>query len=423
MVKVPLGKGDWERQLSKEPDIRLLNRYYEQNPTNLEEQAALLARPGLRKMLEVGEGPIRAVYSQPGTFDEALFVVSGTDLYKIDVDETITLIADNILDNNASSPSMAATSNIGSTPEFLYICEGGELWVYVEDGFAVGQMDSTGTISAGDDIQLGSVYYTWTSGSVDTGTPDGTSGNPWLVALGSDDAESIKNMFNAINATGEAGVTYSTDLVENPEVSAINHSADVLSVRAASAGLAGNGIATVATGANISFGSATLTGGGSPSLTTVPMPDDVGVVSVGYIASYVICVVTQGFGVNGRFYWIEPGESTVDPLNFATAERAPDPLFSVRVVGDQFWLLGTNSTEVWYPTGNIEFPFQRVQGRIFDRGIWEGTDVQIKDFVILVDNDGVVYKIGSGPERVSDHSIEERIRAAQTAEKLFTGGP
>ncbi len=125
---------------------------------------------------------------------------------------------------------------------------------------------------------------------------------------------------------------------------------------------------------------------------------------------------------NGRFYWIEPGENTINALNFATAERSPDPVISVRSVGDQFWLLGTNSTEVWYPTGNADAPFLRTQGKVFDRGIWEGTDVQIEDLIVLIDQDGVCYAIaGGGPQRISNNSVEERIRNAIREQKTFFG--
>jgi hypothetical protein len=205
-------------------------------------------------------------------------------------------------------------------------------------------------------------------------------------------------------------------LTANPDIVSTSSSTLKLNVRAILPGAGSNSLpTTVISGATVSWGAATLLHGGEPSFTQVIVPDDVDVVSVGYIAGFIIVVTAQGFGVNGRFYWINPGEVVIDPLNFATAERSPDPVISVRVVGDQFWLLGTNSTEVWYPTGDSTgiTPFARVQGRLFDNGIWGGTDVAIRDTVILVDNDGVVYSItGAGPRRISNSSIEERMRNA-----------
>src|SRR5690606_2142383 len=120
----------------------------------------------------------------------------------------------------------------------------------------------------------------------------------------------------------------------------------------------------------------TLAGGGDPSWTQVATPDDVGIVSLGYIASYVVAAPAQGQGINGRFFWIDPGETVIDDLDFATAERAPDPISEVVVFGDQFWLPGADTTEVWYFSGNEESPVLRMQGVVFDRGAWEGTAVK-----------------------------------------------
>lgn len=71
---------------------------------------------------------------------------------------------------------------------------------------------ASGAIISGNQVRINSTYYNWTSGSVDAGAPAGTSTNPWLVALGASDAESLANLYAAIGATGVAGTTYSTAL-------------------------------------------------------------------------------------------------------------------------------------------------------------------------------------------------------------------
>lgn len=423
MVKIPVGNSDWRRALSKEPNIYVQNRYYENNPTNQQEQSSLLARPGLQRMLEVGEGPIRATYSAPGTFDEALFVVSGDSLFKVETDETYQEIGNQILEILTSFPSFAATNEFDDTPALLYFCEGGTLWCWTDNGFAFNVFQAGGgPVLDGEGFSIGDVYYQWTAGDVNAGTQDGTVGAPYFLALGNGTSDAYDSMFNAINLSGDPE-TYSEFItVRHPTATATEHPNGYVRIRARAAGPEGNSITVTHTGpGSMSWtGGGTLIDGGEESLEEIVMPDDVGAVSVGYIASYVIVVVTQGYGMNGRFYWINPGETIIDPLDYATAERAPDPVHSVRVVGDQFWLLGTNSTEVWYPSGDPEAPFRRVQGRLFDRGVWQGTDVQIKDSVFVVDNDGNVYDIAGSPVRVSDHSVEERIRRAIIAEKQGT---
>jgi hypothetical protein len=419
MTSIPLGKGDWLRDVADEAAIPVLNRYYEQNPTNLVEGSALISRPALKRAVTVGSGPIRSLYSQPGSFGDALFTVSYDELYKVAPDKTVTLISGGLFGTSlTSSPSMAATGRLGTTPEYLFIADGRDLFVYSENSQAAAQLAVTGLLAAGYTLHIGNMYYSLTSGSVNAGAPAGTLANPWLILLKPAAADTLAAIVLALNGTGIAGTDYSTALTSNPLVTGTLFSPTVLNVLARDAGTAGNTIPTVATGANWAFGTATLTLGGTTTFRQVPTPDDVGVKSVCFLLGFIVVVIAQGYGQNGRFYWIEPGETTIDPLNFATAERLPDGVLSCRAVGDQLWLFGTDTTEIWYITGDPIALFQRVQGRLFDHGVWEGTDCQIGDSLFVVDAEGVVYSLtGGGPERISDHSIEERIREAMVLSK------
>lgn len=407
-MDIPLSRSDYFRGVAKEARIRTRNRYFEQNPVLSTQQTALIARPGLKRWLTVGDGPIRGIYSQPGSFDDTLFVASGGSLYRIDPDETITTIGAIPAPSLLTPVKMAATSNIGETPAFLFVAAGSSLMLYVEDGYALGTI--SGTPANTNQVRIGSIYYQFTNASVDAGTPAGTAGNPWLVALGASAAAAWENLADAIGATGVAGTQYSTALTAHTDVQLKNFTSTEVAIRSNFIGALGNGTVTTETGAAIAWGAATLTGGGDPSWTQVATPDDVGIIDVGYISSYVVCVPAQGQGINGRFFWIDPGETVIDPLDFATAERAPDPISNVVVFGDQFWLPGSNTTEVWYFTGNNDSPVLRMQGVVFDRGAWEGTAIQVKDSMILVDNEGEVFQVSGGIEKISRPDIAERIR-------------
>lgn len=409
---IPLGTTDSSRSVAETPDIRLFNRYFEKDPTNLENQVALLTRPALRKWLEVGDGPIRGLYSQPGTFDEAVFTVSGDTLYRIDdLGQVITTVG--TLGGATGYVSMAATDT------YLFIADGTGLWYYSDNDYAKGTLTASGAILTGEVVRMGSMYYQFTSGAVDTGTPLGTSGAPWLVKLGATTAFSLMNLSQALEATGTAGTTYNTTLTANTEVALSSVTATTLLIHAQTPGTGGNALVTTETGAAMSWGAGTLAGGGGTIFATVVVPDGDGIISVGVIIGFVICVVAQGQNKNGRFYWIQPATTVIDPLDFATAERSPDPLWNVLVVGDQFWLPGPSTTEVWYPTGDGDAPFIRQQGRLFDKGIWEGTAIQIKDAVMAVGTDGVVYQIGAEPVVVSTPGIAQRIREAINAQRAF----
>jgi hypothetical protein len=422
VVSISFSKRDYRRGVANEAYLPLENRYYEVNPVLSEEGTALIARPGAKKFLNSGPGPIRGVFSEPGVFNDALFFVSQNQLRKFtssdSVDEYIGTISGY---ETQASLSFAATANIGEeVPEYLFIADGSVLWVYTAKGPARGVLTSSGAIANGNVIRIDSVYYQWTSGSVDAGTPAGTVGSPWLVAIGTGNAEAFTNMYKAINDTGTSGTNYSTSLVVHPTCVSSFAISDSMGVRAKAAGIAGNAIITTETGANISWNAGTLTLGGTPVLTQVPTPDGVGVIDVLHIASYVVVIPAQGAGINGRFYWIEPGETTIDPLNFATSESAPDPILQAIAYGDQFWLCGSSTTEVWFPSGEPAAPMQRLKGVAFSRGTWEGTAVRVKDSLIIVDNEGGVFQIAGGVKRISSPDIEERIRKAIVTQELLT---
>lgn len=148
---------------------------------------------------------------------------------------------------------------------------------------------------------------------------------------------------------------------------------------------------------------------GAAALVAIATPDDIPMVSLDVFDTYVMCVQNN----SDRFYWINPGELTIDPLNFATAERLPDAVLQVRAVGDEFWLLGEKSIEPWRATGDEEAPFQRIEGRRFDFGIFDGTAVRLSDSsVIVVGDQGTVYNIAGQPLPISDPSVAEQVRDA-----------
>ena len=421
MGDIQVGRSDYRRSVAKEAFIALLNRFFEYNPVlnATEDLPSLISRPALHKVTELGIGPVRKVFSEPGTFNEAAFVVSGTDLYRLETDGTSSLIG-TISANTLNSVSMAATASIGEgeVPEYLFITEGGILWVYTENGAAFGVLTvaTAGGIADADVVEIGGIYYQFTTGSVDAGTPAGTVGDPWLVNRTGVNITDLQALFNAINTSGVPGTDYSTDIVQHPTVVGYQVTSNELYVAAKTAGSDGNVITTTETGSNISWGAGTLENGGDPSLRQVATPGDVGAISLAHVNSYIIVVPAQGSNVNGRFYWIDPGEAFIDPLNFATAERAPDPVNQVLSLSDRFWLLGRVSSEVWVTTGNIDAPMQRFAGVLFDRGAWEGSAVRMNNGMIVVDQYGGVFEFTGGERRISRPDIEERIRLAMQKE-------
>lgn len=100
--------------------------------------------------------------------------------------------------------------------------------------------------------------------------------------------------------------------------------------------------------------------------------------------------------------------ANVDPLDFATAESKPDHLISGVSVNRELWLFGPQSIEVWYNSGDAQFPFARNGAGVINRGcLAAGSVCVIGGQVLWLGDDGVVY-ISSGyvPQRISSHAVE-----------------
>ena len=246
------------------PRIQLLNLYAERTPSS-RQQTALITRPGLTAHIEVGTGPIRGIYSQPGALGGSLFIVSGTQLYK---DETL-----------------------------------------------LGTIPGTGLVSMT------------------------SSATQLLIANGT--------------------ALYLTD---------------------------------------------------GTTVSTVTFPDSAGVTSVAFINGYFLAARAD----SQRFYWSDILDaSTWDPLNYASAERAPDNLVAIWVVSDQIWMFGEITTEIWITTGDGEVPFQRVDGRLYDQGCRSRDSVaKMDNSIFWVGHDNKVYRGDTQPIRVSDNGIEDLIQAS-----------
>jgi len=131
---------------------------------------------------------------------------------------------------------------------------------------------------------------------------------------------------------------------------------------------------------------------------------------------------TVGY-IDGYFTFNEPGTQkiwvtslldglAVDPLEFASAEGNPDNVTAVFVDHREVWVFGTNSTEVWYDAGLLDFPLARIQGAFNELGCAAPYSVAKMDNQIYwlgkdARGQGIVYKAaGYIGQRVSTHAIE-----------------
>lgn len=139
-----------------------------------------------------------------------------------------------------------------------------------------------------------------------------------------------------------------------------------------------------------------------------------------------------GFGIftvpnTAQFYVTDPNAmSTIDPLNFATAESNPDNLIRCIVDHNELWLFGTRTIEIWSNTGGVDFPYTPFVNSHMERGCAAAFSVAKEDNTIFwLGDDKIIYRAdGYRPQRVSTHPIERLIAdlpsgIAATADAFF----
>lgn len=114
----------------------------------------------------------------------------------------------------------------------------------------------------------------------------------------------------------------------------------------------------------------------------------------------------------GKVFSTDLYSRSISALDFASAEKEPDDAVRVLASGDNLWIFGETSTEVWYNAAGLQFPFARVPGMTFGHGI--------AGPLAAVEDDGVVYWLTNGgrvmraeggrPVPISDAAVEAQLK-------------
>jgi hypothetical protein len=132
---------------------------------------------------------------------------------------------------------------------------------------------------------------------------------------------------------------------------------------------------------------------------------------VAYIDGYFVWTIANGdqFIISGS----NDGLS-YDPLDVATVEGAPDNLVGVVNSHRELLFPGTDTLEVWYDSGDADFPFARQGNAFIERGcIDRDSLVKLDNSVYFVGDDRIAYRLdGYQPIRVSTHTIEIKLAEA-----------
>lgn len=127
--------------------------------------------------------------------------------------------------------------------------------------------------------------------------------------------------------------------------------------------------------------------------------------------------------MDGYFVWNRPGtgefaisrlySTQTDVLDYATAEGSPDNLIALIADHRELWLFGESTTEVWYTSGNPDFPMQRISGAFIEHGCAApGSVSKLDNTVFWLGSDdrgqGMLWRAnGYTPQRVSTFPIED----------------
>lgn len=132
-----------------------------------------------------------------------------------------------------------------------------------------------------------------------------------------------------------------------------------------------------------------------------------------------------GFGIfnepdSGRFYITAVNNFTsIDDLDFASAESSSDNLVRVFVDHNELWLFGATSTEIWQLSGAADFPFSRLNSAQIEHGCAAAFSVAAEDNTVFwLSDDGLFYRAnGYQPVIISNGPIDRLIETLTTAER------
>lgn len=149
----------------------------------------------------------------------------------------------------------------------------------------------------------------------------------------------------------------------------------------------------------------------SGAVTEEDFPDNTtpGAQDVEYHRGFTLGIVAG----TQQVYFQVPGDPTWDALSFASAEYGPDKLVAIRTLGDQIYLLGEATTEVWALTGQADPAIEPYGGLNFNFGCRSRDSVCATDTAIIWVDDKCLVRRASGgaPDVISDSGLAEQIRA------------
>jgi hypothetical protein len=112
---------------------------------------------------------------------------------------------------------------------------------------------------------------------------------------------------------------------------------------------------------------------------------------------------------------IDATAAAFDPLDIAAKTGNPDPIQGVIVMHREPWLVGSETTEVWYDSGNAQFAFSELPGVFIEHGTVAPYSLCKQDLSVYwlsQDRQGTRIVFAGNQyaaKRISTHSIEQQL--------------
>lgn len=177
----------------------------------------------------------------------------------------------------------------------------------------------------------------------------------------------------------------------------------------ASNGTAGNQIGLVCGGQYYLY-----TLGGAFTQPSLPFTNPV---AIGFLDGYFILI--EGGSLRFWLSALNDG-SSVDPLDFETRSQSSDVLITGVVNHRELWVLGSETTQVFYDSGDADNPLQPNPAAFIEQGIIAPDSLAVLDESLLwlsgtTRGAGVVVRTqGYRPSRVSSHALEFAMQSYST---------
>lgn len=391
MQRLPLIGGSYSARSVIANAQRCINLYPEENRHDAPVPVTHYQRPGLTPLATPSANNGRAIYRASN--GDGYMIVGGT-VYFIAPDWTLT--------------SIGAVSDNADTPCTM-IDNGIQCLIAVE---AIGAGNAAGSISfavnptAGDTITLNGVVWTFIAGA-SSGTNVQIGGTLGFTIFG--------NLLSAVQASTNPAMleaTYSGATVgANAELRITYREpgaqGNTYTLAASAATPSGSilSLLTVYPGQGWYF-SLNNPFAGITQITDVSWS---GATRADYLDTYLLW---NAPGTNE--FWCSDSNTLVpiDPLYYATKTSYPDQIQSLIVSRNEVVILGTLKSEVWYLTGDAQFPFARAQGTNIEHGTCAKYSPAAADLSVFwlsqdLAGQGIVYRRrGNEIARISNFALE-----------------